>query len=182
MFEHVGQPVGVTARAKSLRRRMTWSEQRLWKELRKLNANIRRQAPIGRYVPDFACHGGKLVIEVDGGVHERLREVALRDAERQTWLEGQGYRVLRFTNRQVDDDLSACVDEVRAALALPLDGGGLGGGVAAELVEGREWAPAPDGACGVTALRTPPSPTLPPSRRKGEVDLNPASQSVGPAK
>ncbi|WP_293898051.1 endonuclease domain-containing protein [Phenylobacterium sp.] len=168
MFEHAGIAPGTTVRAKGLRRRMTWSEQALWKELRKLSANIRRQAPVGRYIADFACHSGKLVIEVDGGIHERLDEVALRDAERQRWLEGEGYRVLRFTNRQVEDDVLACADAVRLALALSLDGGGLGGGVASEPVEMREWAPAPNGASDITALHSPPSPALPPSRGKGE--------------
>jgi very-short-patch-repair endonuclease len=170
MFEHAGIAPGVTARAKGLRRRMTWSEKTLWAELRKLGVNFRRQAPIGRYIVDFACHGSRLVIEVDGGVHERLDDVALRDGERQIWLEGQGYRVLRFTNREVDDDVQACADKVRLALALPLDGGGLGGGVAAQLGEGCEWAPTPKGGSAGATLRTPPSPALPPSRRKGGVD------------
>jgi very-short-patch-repair endonuclease len=98
---------------------MTWSETRLWKELRKLDANFRRQAPIGRYFADFAAHGPKLVIEVDGAIHERLAAVAARDLERQAWLEAEGYRVLRFTDRQVGDDLSGCLDSIRAALGRP---------------------------------------------------------------
>jgi len=95
---------------------MTWSETRLWKALRTLDANFRRQAPIGRYFADFAALSPKLVIEVDGGVHERIAEVAVRDIARQAWLEGQGYRVLRFTDRQVNDDLDGCVEIVRRAL------------------------------------------------------------------
>jgi very-short-patch-repair endonuclease len=181
MFEHAGQPAGVTSRAKGLRRRMTWSEQALWKELRKLDVNFRRQAPIGRYVTDFASHGRKLVIEVDGGVHERLDEVALRDAERQSWLEEQGYKAIRFTDRQVEDDVRVCVEVVRDILGLPrehaelhpseallLDGGGLGGGVASALKAERGSASTPNGAHRPTVLGTPPSPALPPSRRKGE--------------
>ena len=95
---------------------MTWSETRLWKELRKLDANFRRQAPIGRYFADFAAHGPRLVIEVDGAIHQAIAEIAVRDAERQAWLEAEGYRVLRFTDRQVSDDLSGCIDAVRLAL------------------------------------------------------------------
>jgi very-short-patch-repair endonuclease len=167
MFEHQGYRADATARARSMRRRMTWSEQRLWPELRKLCANFRRQAPIGRYFADFACHAQQLVIEVDGGIHERLPEVAARDFERQQWLEGQGYRVLRFTDRPVANDLQVCVDAVRKALALPLDGGGLGGGVFAEMTGKLEWALAPNGASRLPDVRTPPSPALPPSRRKG---------------
>ena len=173
MFEHAGQPAGVTSRAKSLRRRMTWSEKLLWKELRKLGANLRRQAPIGPYIADFASHGRKLVIEVDGGVHERLDEVALRDGERQIWLQEQGYMVLRFTDHEVEKDVLACVEKVRTALGLPteallLDGGGLGGGVASESKAERGSASTPSGGSDFITLRTPPSPALPPSRRKGD--------------
>jgi very-short-patch-repair endonuclease len=167
MFEHVGQTPAATSRSRNLKRRMTWTEQRLWAELRKLDVNFRRQAPIGRYFADFACHAQRLVIEIDGGVHERLDEVQLKDFERQQWLEGQGYRVLRFTDRQVRDDVHGCIEEVQRHLALLLDGGGLGGGVAAEVgtVSGR--ASAPNRASPLASMCTPPSPALPPSRRKG---------------
>ncbi|HVI32831.1 endonuclease domain-containing protein [Phenylobacterium sp.] len=130
-YERDRLPEGATARARGMRRRMNGAEQRLWGELRKLDVNFRRQAPIGRYFADFPAHGRKLVIEVDGGVHERIADVAARDAERQRWLEGEGYRVLRFSDRQVYDDVHTVIDAIREALLL--DGGGLGGGVAAEV-------------------------------------------------
>jgi very-short-patch-repair endonuclease len=164
MFEHVGHAAGATARARSLGRRMTWSEPKLWKELRKFDANFRRQAPIGRYFADFACHTSPLVIEVDGSVHERLPDVALRDFERQRWLEGEGYRVVRFTDRQVSDNVHACVETVKALL---LDGGGLGGGEGDGLGRGALFGVDANLSLPVTAAATPPSPTLPPSRRKG---------------
>jgi very-short-patch-repair endonuclease len=166
-FEREKARSSPTSRARGLRRRMTWSEKRLWEELRKLDSNFRRQAPIGPYFADFATHGRKLVIEVDGGIHERLAEVALRDLARQRWLEDEGYTVLRFTDRQVVNDVEACIAAVKKQLALLLDGGGSGGGVAAELKGERDWTSAPTGVQAVTALRTPPSPALPPSRRKG---------------
>jgi very-short-patch-repair endonuclease len=165
MFEHASRIAGATTRARSMRRRMTWSEQRLWKELRKLDATFRRQAPIGPYFADFAAYAPKLVVEVDGGIHERLEAVQLRDVERQRWLEKEGFRVLRFTDREVSGDIHACIDKIKALL---LEGGGLGGGVAAELKGGRGLASAPKDALNTTVLRTPPSPALPPSRRKGE--------------
>lgn len=140
-----------TTRARSLRRHMTWSEKVLWRALRKLDVNFRRQAPIGRYFADFATHGRKLVVEVDGGVHQRLERVALRDAERQRWLEGEGYAVLRFTDREVLDDVGRCIEIVRLRLGMP------------EVDE----APAPSDVFLLGALRSPPSPALPPSRRKG---------------
>jgi len=146
---------------------MTTSEQRLWKALRKLDAHIRRQAPIGPYIADFACHPRKVVIEVDGGIHERLDDVALKDFERSEWLRSQGYLVLRFTNRQVDTDVMAVVQEIELHLALPLDGEGLGWGERGEMMKDRGMATEPGGAgCG-SALRTPQSPTLSPSRGKG---------------
>ncbi|MBS0360312.1 MAG: DUF559 domain-containing protein [Proteobacteria bacterium] len=166
MFEHQGQTPAATSRSRSLKRQATFTERKLWDELRKLKVNFRRQAPIGRYFADFATHGARLIVEIDGGVHERLDEVQLRDFERQQWLEGQGYRVIRFTDRQVDGDVHNCVEIVRKALLL--DGGGLGGGAAAEQNERRMLAPTPSDAWATTVLRTPPSPTLPPSRRKGE--------------
>jgi very-short-patch-repair endonuclease len=168
MFEHASHAAGATIRARSLRRRTTWTEQQLWKELRKLDANFRRQAPIGRYFADFAAHGPSLIIEVDGAIHERLPDVAARDAERQRWLEGEGYRVLRFTNEQVRNELHECVETVRRHLALLLDGGGLGGG---EATEAPRETPVGADALSRSAFistDTPPSPTLPPSRRKGE--------------
>ena len=119
MFERDRHAPGAVTRSRGLKRRATWTEAKLWKELQKLDANFRRQAPIGRYFADFASHARKLVIEVDGEIHERLADVALRDIERQAWLEGQGYRVVRFTAAQVSDDVHACVDEVRKLVGLP---------------------------------------------------------------
>jgi len=58
---------------------------------------FKRQVPIGPYVADFACMGRKLLIEVDGGQHAENQA----DAERMKWLEGRGFRVLRFWNNEV---------------------------------------------------------------------------------
>jgi very-short-patch-repair endonuclease len=168
MFEHVGHTKGAVTRGRRLRGAMKPSEQRLWKALRKLDAHIRRQAPIGPYVVDFACHSRKLVIEVDGEGHERLDDVVLRDFERSEWLRSQGYRVVRFTNRQVDADVAAVVREIEHHLALPLDGEGLGWGEAAAPADGSELAPMPVGAFPPNAARAPQSPALSPSRGKGE--------------
>jgi len=168
MFEHTPQSAGATVRARRFRQSAGMAEQILWRELRKLKLSIRRQAPIGSFVADFACHSRKLVIEVDGGIHERIAEVAARDQARTEWLESRGYRVVRFTNNQVANDAATVVEEIQKLLALPLDGGGLGGGVSAELTMGLEMAPSPDSSLHPDVLHSPPSPTLPPSRGKGE--------------
>lgn len=112
------KPGGVQ-RGRRLRASPTHAEAKLWERLRKLEIRIRRQAPIGGYVVDFACLRAKLVIEVDGGVHERT-DVALRDLERDAWLSGQGFRVLRVSNERVEKDLDAVVSEIEAAIRASL--------------------------------------------------------------
>jgi very-short-patch-repair endonuclease len=85
--------------AQSLRRRPTDAEQKIWRVLRSLKPlgiHFRRQAPIGNYITDFAWHGGKLIVELDGGQHAEVRRSY--DNRRSAWLSSQGYRVLRFWN------------------------------------------------------------------------------------
>ena len=117
-------------RARRLRSAPTWTEAKLWDRLRKLNTHIRRQAPIGPYIVDFACLRARLVIEVDGGVHNRT-DVALRDLKRDEWLAREGYRVLRIDSRRIPGDLDAVVAEITQAIRLkaplPLEGEGVGG-------------------------------------------------------
>ena len=113
-FDHERSAPKVYHRAKRLRQTMTYAERTLWDALRKLKLPIRRQAPIGPYVVDFACHSARLVIEPDGAIHENLPEVAAADFVREEWLKGQGYRVLRLSNKQVLNDLDAIVEQVGA--------------------------------------------------------------------
>lgn len=89
-------------RAKELRENMTEAEIVLWEYLRQhpLGYKFRRQHPIGIYVVDFYCHKLKLVIEVDGWVHQK-EEVMEADVVRQRQLELDGLRVARFTNEEV---------------------------------------------------------------------------------
>ena len=105
-------------RGRRLRKDMTVGERRLWEALRALRLNIRRQAPIGPYVADFANHTAKLVIEVDGYYHS-LPERQAVDAERDAWLKAQGYRVLRVSDRDVDQDLAKTLDRIVAELSPP---------------------------------------------------------------
>ena len=114
------------ARARKLRGKPTHTEEKLWAHLRKLPVRFRRQAPVGPYTVDFVCHRSCLVIEVDGGVHN-LPEVAVRDLQRDEWLKTQGYRVIRFTTKQVDDDIEGVLADIRNASPLSLDGEGVGG-------------------------------------------------------
>src|ERR1700720_3534990 len=86
-------------RARDLRNTMTPAEIRLWKRLQcaQLGPRFRRQVPIGPYIVDFVCLERRLVIEVDGGQHSE----SITDDTRTAWLEGQGFRVLRFWNNDV---------------------------------------------------------------------------------
>jgi very-short-patch-repair endonuclease len=94
----------VQPRAKELRQRMTPAEHILWERLRDCQLSglkFRRQHPIGACIVDFYCAKARLVIELDGGIHRQQVEA---DANRSQALEGQGYRVLRFTNQRVGSD------------------------------------------------------------------------------
>ena len=88
--------------AKQLRNKMTEAECILLMHLKEgVNGyKIRRQHPIGNYIADFFCHKAKLVIEIDGSVHNN-EEIKENDIIRQKKLEYSGYSVIRFTNEQV---------------------------------------------------------------------------------
>ena len=96
---------------------MTDAERKLWWYLRGLlgrNFHFRRQATIGRYFVDFACHQARLVIEVDGDSHAQHTDY---DAERTQWLNQQrGYRVLRFWNDEILQNTAAVVKRIAEGL------------------------------------------------------------------
>jgi very-short-patch-repair endonuclease len=100
--------------AKRLRANTTPHERILWRALKELpteGTHFRRQAPIGPYVVDFFCPAKRLVVELDGG-HHTEDEAARRDRERQLWLEQEGYRVIRFWNSEINDDLTAVLKRI----------------------------------------------------------------------
>ncbi len=106
------------ARARVLRRAMTDAEKKLWSRLQRLpveNTHFRRQATIGRYFADFACHRHRLVIEIDGSQHGEGRHV-VADAERAAFLTSRGYRVLRFWNNEVLTEIEGVMSAIYAAL------------------------------------------------------------------
>lgn len=104
--------------AKNLRKRATEEERIVWAHLaakRFLGFKFRRQEPIGPYIVDFVCFERRLVVELDGAHHD---EVAVKsyDAERSRWLCEQGFRVLRFWNSDVRDNLPGVLQAVGLAL------------------------------------------------------------------
>ena len=145
-------------RARALRRSATAAETRLWNLLRTQlrEAKFRRQVPIGPYFADFASHGAKLIVEVDGGQHS-----AERDAARTTFLQAEGYRVLRFWNNEVLQNLDGVLAMI--AKALFPRGRGLGEGPAASAAE-MMASPANESS----ALQTQRAPTpCPPHKGEG---------------
>lgn len=90
-------------RAKVLRRNETLSEKKLWEKLRNGNMNglkFRRQHAIRDYIADFYCHELRLVIEVDGEIHDR-EDVKMHDEKRTKRMMDLGVKVLRYKNEDV---------------------------------------------------------------------------------
>jgi very-short-patch-repair endonuclease len=104
-------------RARRLRRDMTIAEKRIWRRLRELapaGAHLRRQATIGPYIVDFACHTKRIVVEIDGGQHgEPTRHD--QDRVRDDFLNASGYRVLRFWNNDVMQNLDGVIGVIADA-------------------------------------------------------------------
>ena len=101
--------------ARDLRTRQTSAELTLWDALRTrrlAGLKFRRQQPVGPFVLDFCCPDRRLGIELDGAVHASLKE---HDQAREALLTRAGYRVLRFPNEAVRDDLPAVLESIRAA-------------------------------------------------------------------
>jgi very-short-patch-repair endonuclease len=104
-----------TAFARNQRQTAGLAERRLWQRLRGAQIDghrFRRQHPIGRYFADFACERLRLILEIDGGIHER-DDVVLRDYLRQTELEALGWSVLRFRNEEVLTQPERVIEEIR---------------------------------------------------------------------
>jgi len=89
-----------TNRARKLRKSANLPEQTAWQALRKLRVHgypVRRQHPIGGYFADFAIVKARMIIEIDGGVHD-LDGVNKKDAIRQAYLEREGWRIVRVSS------------------------------------------------------------------------------------
>ncbi|NBX03793.1 MAG: DUF559 domain-containing protein [Alphaproteobacteria bacterium] len=104
--------------AKHLRHESTEVEKILWKHLRAKrfeSFKFRRQQPIGSYIVDFFCASTALIIELDGGQHNEEAQKKY-DAKRTEFLQQQGYRVLRFWNNEINDNLEGVLDSIYRTL------------------------------------------------------------------
>jgi very-short-patch-repair endonuclease len=99
--------------ARALRRSMSPPERLLWQALcsRPGGLKFRRQHPMSAFTADFYCPALKLVIEVDGDAHD-MGDNPERDVRRDTWMQGQGLRVMRFTASDVMKDLQSVVSAI----------------------------------------------------------------------
>jgi very-short-patch-repair endonuclease len=112
-------PPYITERARQLRKGQTAAEEKLWAHLRNRRlsgANFRRQQPIGRYIADFYCHEARLVVELQGGIHNRANQ---RDYDnvRKMVIEQLGIKILSFNNKEVTQDLERILTEIKRVLA-----------------------------------------------------------------
>jgi len=103
-------------RAGELRKEPTPAESKLWSYLRgnKLNGvNFRRQHAIGNYIADFVSIKRKLIIELDGSQH---LEQAEYDIVRSQYFASLGYKVIRFWNNQIINDIEGVIQTIQHAL------------------------------------------------------------------
>lgn len=111
-------PKRLTPVARILRRNKTDAEALLWSRLRNRqleNSKFRFQVPFDDYVADFLCHSASLIVELDGSQHAG----SALDKNRNAVMEIAGYRVIRFWNSEVFENLEGVLEEIRQAVLTP---------------------------------------------------------------
>jgi imidazole glycerol-phosphate synthase subunit HisF len=100
--------------AKKLRNNVTATEMILWGRLKEYfpQLKFRRQHPVSVYIADFYCHSQKLIIEIDGSIHN-LPGIIENDEARQKDLEELGIRVIRFTNKDILSNLETAITKIK---------------------------------------------------------------------
>jgi very-short-patch-repair endonuclease len=107
-------------RRKQLRNNATITEQTLWELLRKRRiegTKFRRQFSLGAYVLDFYCPEMRLAIEIDGSIHDR-EDICKKDHIRQVAIEQLKIKMLRFTNREIENDINNVKVKIRNTIQL----------------------------------------------------------------
>jgi very-short-patch-repair endonuclease len=103
--------------AKHLRKKSTDTENVLWKQLRAKRFEgfkWRRQEPIGKYIVDFVCYEKRIIVECDGGQHIVQKD---KDSKRDEWLKDRGYKILRFWDNEVLQNLDIVLDVIWKVLS-----------------------------------------------------------------
>ena len=104
--------------AKELRQKQTEAEKILWFKLRDKQlggVKFRRQEPIGNYIVDFVSFENRLILEIDGNPHKNTK-TKLIDNQRALWLQGEGFRVLRFWNSEIMYDVEGVLVKIKEGL------------------------------------------------------------------
>lgn len=107
-------------RARTLRSTPTEGERALWQLLRKRQLaghRFRRQVPIGPFIVDFACLERRVIIEVDGSIHQSAERRG-RDLARDRWITAQRFKVLRIDDGEVLENPEAAIQRIRDFLGL----------------------------------------------------------------
>lgn len=100
--------------ARTLRKNSTSAERKLWGLVRNRKLNnlkFRRQVPVGSFIVDFLCEEKNIIIELDGGQHN-IPENILLDEERTEFLKSKGYRIIRFWNNEVENNLEGVYERL----------------------------------------------------------------------
>jgi len=117
-FFHFGATPKIFERAQQLRKQTTEAEEKLWEQLRNRRfegLKFRRQHPLNRFVADFYCHEKRLVVEVDGGIHNE-KEVIERDEGREVDLQNFGLTIIRFTNEEIMTNMGEVLEKLKIAI------------------------------------------------------------------
>ena len=113
---HLPYNASLISRAKEMRRNMTNAEKKLWKDyLRNFKYRVLRQRLIDHYIVDFYCAKLKLVIEVDGGVHNNKIQKEY-DKQRTIFLNTYGLTVIRFKNEEIQNDFEKVCKKIQSFL------------------------------------------------------------------
>ena len=104
-------------RAEELRKNPTTEELLLWQYLKsnQLGVRFKRQHPLWMYIADFYCHELKLVVEVDGLIHN-IKEVMECDIIREEDISSLGIRVVRFKNIEIRNQIESVIDRIRVII------------------------------------------------------------------
>ena len=116
---------GLVETARELRRNQTPAEDIAWELLRNrkfMDLKFRRQHQIGDYVVDFYCHENKLVVELDGAVHN-TEERQKTDQKRDKYLKSMGLKVVRFENKEIIETPDVFLSKLQSAISSPSGGG-----------------------------------------------------------
>ena len=108
-------------KAKILRKNETKAEKILWNKLKEKQLygyKFRRQHPISQFIVDFYCHELKLIIEVDGKIHNKPENKEY-DENRTAELEKYELRILRFTNDEIENEMNKVFDSILNAMPGP---------------------------------------------------------------